>query len=109
MAGCQSSLAFDLSSLAGLGLASASLTAYRDLTLGVKSTFFCELAGTGIDVTCFGVAAWVVVAFLRGDLRIDLRLAIIGILEEPASLASGAKLLVDSERTRPTLDGDVVV
>lgn len=78
MAGSKWSEGLDRSTLAGLGLPSASLTAYLDLTLGVKSTFLRELAGTGRLLICFGVFARFNVGPLRGDRRIDLRLSIVG-------------------------------
>lgn len=73
--------ALDRSTLAGLGLATASLTAYLDLTLGVKSTFLRELAGTGRLLICFGVFAIFNAGPLRGERRIDLRLSIVDSLD----------------------------
>ena len=43
----------------------------------MKSTFFCEEAGTGIVVACFGVF-W---PNFWGDRRMDLNPAIVGIFE----------------------------
>lgn len=78
IAGSKRSEGLDRSTLAGLGLASASLTAYLDFTLGVKSTFFGELAGTGRLLICFGGLAGAASGTLRGDRRIDFKLSSVG-------------------------------
>ena len=83
-------------SLAGLGLAAANLTAYLDLTLGVKSTFlrdpFAELALAVLGR--FGVVDISLVktgvSILRGERRIDFRPENIGNLEAKLDLVVGA-------------------
>lgn len=65
----------------------------------MKSTFFCELAGSGIVECCFGVVACGCEDFL-GERRIDLKLAMVGILDLGTSSGAvvTARLLVDADR-----------
>ena len=89
---------------AGLGLRAASLTAYRDLTLGVKSTFFGDSTAA---CAVFGLS-WLsnfftAVAFLldegRDDRRIDFSPAKVGNFEAKLpDLVVGANVLVDCGR-----------
>lgn len=89
--------------LAGLGLSTASLTAYRDLTEGVKSTFFAEsvvlallgrlgvLARLELSCDCSSCG--------REGRRIDLRPAKVGSLEPMLFvLVAEAGAFVDCDR-----------
>lgn len=91
--------------MAGLGLSAASLTAYLDLTLGVKSTFLAESVAFAVlyrfGVTTRSGFAGVCSPCGREGRKIDLRPANVGSLEAKLwFLAGGARVFVDSDRFR---------
>jgi len=72
----------------------------------VKSTFFWELAGTGMVERCFGVLVWGCDNLL-GERRIDFKVGKVGILDVATSSGTvvAARLFMEVDRVKPCFAG----